>query len=239
MPALSVDGPGRARPARRRPVRLRIRMRGTVAAVKRIRVPKGVGRGPARDMAPPVGAGRVAARDPGAPLGQRSGAVQADCIQRTEPRSLRFSRPRDRPAGTICSRVRQPDAFVPHSWRPALNTTFEGARLLLVEDEFVLALGLSDVLEDLGAQVLGPVSTVAGALELISKIPEIDAAVLDINLGDDVVFPVADALVGRGVPFLFVSGYDAASLPARFRSAAFCQKPFDVATFKVALQQLQ
>jgi CheY-like chemotaxis protein len=75
-----------------------------------------------------------------------------------------------------------------------LDTGFDGLRLLLVEDEYLLALYLSEMLEDLGAQVLGPVASVADALELIDKAPEIDAAILDVNLAGEAVFPVADRL---------------------------------------------
>lgn len=115
----------------------------------------------------------------------------------------------------------------------------EGRRLLLVEDEFVLALGVADALTDLGADVLGPVASVADALALLEHVPEIDAAVLDVNLGGEVVYPVADALLARGVPFLFATANDRTQLPPRFAHVDLCRKPFDLAGFMRSLQRLQ
>lgn len=119
------------------------------------------------------------------------------------------------------------------------DATIEGVRLLLVEDEFLLALCLSDLLEDLGAQVLGPVACVADAVDVIQQAPEIDGAILDINLGGEVVFPVADLLRMRNVPFAFASGFDPDLLPARFRDVPMCRKPIDEAAVRAALQTLR
>ena len=115
----------------------------------------------------------------------------------------------------------------------------EGFRLLLVEDEFVLALGLADLLGDLGAVVLGPVATVGDALALIERVPEMDGAVLDVNLGQEVAYPVADALVARGIPFLFATANERARLPERFSHVQVCQKPFDVEAFREAVAGLR
>lgn len=120
-----------------------------------------------------------------------------------------------------------------------LDTNITGLRLLLVEDEYLLALYLSELLEDLGAQVLGPVACVADALELIDKAPEIDAAILDVNLAGEAVFPVADRLRARHVPFAFASGYDPDLMPPRFRDVALCQKPIDEAAVRAALVQMR
>lgn len=115
----------------------------------------------------------------------------------------------------------------------------EGVRLMLVEDEFVLALGLSDTLTDLGADVVGPVASVEDALALVRELPEIDAAVLDVNLGHEAVYPVADALIARDVPFVFATANDPDRLPERFRGIRVCRKPFDVAEFHAALRTLR
>lgn len=115
----------------------------------------------------------------------------------------------------------------------------EGMRLLLVEDEFVLALGLVDVLGDLGAIVLGPVATVEDALALVERVPEMDGAVLDVNLGQEVVYPVADALRARGIPFVFATANARANLPERFEHVAICQKPFEVDAFRDAVAALR
>lgn len=115
----------------------------------------------------------------------------------------------------------------------------DGLRLLLVEDEFVLALGITDVLVDAGADVLGPVGSVADALALVQQIPEIDAAVLDVNLAGETIYPVADALQARGVPFLFATANERAQLPERFSNVPLCRKPFDPVAFRSALDALE
>jgi len=119
-----------------------------------------------------------------------------------------------------------------------MHVELDGWRILLVEDERVLALGVADLLGDLGAIVLGPVATVADALALIDQVPELDAALLDINLGDDVAYPVADALAARGTPFVFASANARNVLPARFANASLCQKPFSINELSRTLQDL-
>ena len=109
----------------------------------------------------------------------------------------------------------------------------------MVEDEYVPALYLSDVLEELGAEVLGPVATVNDALRLMEQAPEIDAAILDVDLGGEAVFPLADALLARHVPFAFASGYDPDLMPPRFRDVALCQKPIDEQAVRAVLARLR
>lgn len=115
----------------------------------------------------------------------------------------------------------------------------QGLKLLLVEDEYLIALYLSELCEALGAEVLGPVACVDDALEVIRRAPEIDAAVLDVNLGGDAVYPVADALVRRQVPFIFASGYEPEQLPPRFRGIDVCRKPIDAAELRSAVSRLR
>lgn len=119
------------------------------------------------------------------------------------------------------------------------HVNIEGLRLLLVEDQYLLALQLADVLEDAGVQVLGPVACVADALELIDKAPEIDAAILDVNLAGEAVFAVADELRARRVPFAFATGYDPQLMPPRFRDVEVCQKPIDGASVRNAVGRLR
>ncbi|MGN6512090.1 MAG: response regulator [Lysobacteraceae bacterium] len=114
-----------------------------------------------------------------------------------------------------------------------------GLHLLLVEDDYLLALGLADSARDLGAEVFGPVGAVDDALALVRQLPELDAAILDVNLGNETIYPVADALLARGVPFVFSTASDIAALPARFRGVPVCRKPFDLATFHAALGRLR
>jgi DNA-binding response OmpR family regulator len=101
-----------------------------------------------------------------------------------------------------------------------------GCRILIVEDEYLLADDLCQALEDTGAKVLGPVGSVGDATALIAREAEIDAAVLDVNLQGEMVYPVADVLRARGVPFAFVTGYDHWALPDRFADTPHVEKPF-------------
>jgi CheY-like chemotaxis protein len=98
--------------------------------------------------------------------------------------------------------------------------------VLLVEDEALIAMDLETTLQGRGCEVLGPVATVAEAVEAVAAERRLDGAVLDINLGDEQVFPVADALAERGVPFVFLTGYERKILPARHRGRPILAKPY-------------
>ena len=109
-----------------------------------------------------------------------------------------------------------------------VDRTLSGCRILVVEDEFMLADELHMVLEAAGALVLGPVGSVEEALRCIAMASTIDGAILDVNLDGELVFPVADHLAARGVPFLFTTGYDRSIFPARFAEAPHCEKPVPI-----------
>ncbi|RFB85472.1 response regulator [Rhizobium leguminosarum bv. trifolii] len=111
-----------------------------------------------------------------------------------------------------------------------------GCHVLVVEDEFMLAEDLSLELADAGAVVIGPAQTLERAIELLARPDALDVAVLDVNLQGKPVYPVADALFERKVPFVFTTGYDASILPARFRSVDCCSKPIDMGRLLEALQ---
>jgi DNA-binding response OmpR family regulator len=100
-----------------------------------------------------------------------------------------------------------------------------GRRILVVEDELLISCLLEDMLEDLGCTLVGPASRVDQALRLVAT-EVIDAVVLDVSLDQELSYPVADALVVRGVPFLFSTGYDRDRLRDGYRSFAMLQKPF-------------
>lgn len=102
----------------------------------------------------------------------------------------------------------------------------QGSRILIVEDEYLLADDLSETLVEAGAEVLGPIASIEDATAFIAGEAAIDAAVLDVNLRGDMVFPVADALRARGIPFAFATGYDEWALPERFADAPRVEKPF-------------
>ena len=99
-----------------------------------------------------------------------------------------------------------------------------GKRVLVVEDEYFIASDLKRALTTEGAIVVGPVGSLAAGLSLAEE--PIDAAVLDVNLNEAMSFPIADKLRSRGVPYMFLTGYDGWSLPAQYRDAARLAKPF-------------
>lgn len=103
-------------------------------------------------------------------------------------------------------------------------------RVLVVEDEYVIALDLASSLLELGVEVIGPAPSVEQALAVIREhADELDAAVLDINLGSETVYPVAEVLRERGVPFVFATGDDRWSIPDAYGDVPRCYKPVDAA----------
>jgi DNA-binding response OmpR family regulator len=109
----------------------------------------------------------------------------------------------------------------------AADELLNRARILLLEDEMMAASMLEMVLGEAGCVVIGPAATVVDGL-LLAKANDIDAAVLDVNLGGELVFPVADALAARGVPFIFVTGYGVTGVTGeRYPTVPIVQKPYD------------
>src|SRR5438552_4232349 len=103
-----------------------------------------------------------------------------------------------------------------------------GKAILVVEDEYTLASDLAHFLEGQGAAVFGPVGTLKGALALVERDGgRLDAAVLDINLRTERVYPVADVLIERGVPVVFATGYDELLMATPYIGLPRCQKPID------------
>ena len=101
----------------------------------------------------------------------------------------------------------------------------QGLRVAIVEDETLVAILLEDMLEELGCHVLWTAHRVAKALDLMTqRIP--DAAVLDVNIAGDAVYPVAQALAERNVPFIFATGYGSRGLSDTWRDRPIVQKPF-------------
>jgi DNA-binding response OmpR family regulator len=96
--------------------------------------------------------------------------------------------------------------------------------VLLVEDEFIVALNLSDDLDSAGFEVLGPASSVAEARQLLQE-SNCDAAVLDVNLGVETSAPIARDLIAQGVPIIVASGYARSQHPAIFNGLPMIVKP--------------
>ena len=102
-----------------------------------------------------------------------------------------------------------------------------GRRILIVEDEYVIAEALKGDLIAAGAHVVGPASNVDHACDLIDSDPALDATILDANLGGDSSLPVAERLHAGGGPLLLTTGYDDSSLPAGMRALPRCSKPYE------------
>src|SRR3954469_3956204 len=115
---------------------------------------------------------------------------------------------------------------------------FEGRRVLVVEDEDIVALDLEDTLRALGCEVLGPAASVAQALALLAR-ERPDAVTLDLNLLDGLAVPVAELLDSMGVPFLAVSAYSARSVDHPvLKQAPRLSKPFGRAALRRGLERL-
>lgn len=111
------------------------------------------------------------------------------------------------------------------------------ARILIVEDESLIRMLLEDMLTDLGHDVVAAAASVAAAKELATA-GGFDIAILDVNLEGEEIFPVAEILAGRNVPFVFASGYGHAALPESFRDRPTLQKPFQGAQLEAVLKRL-
>lgn len=102
-----------------------------------------------------------------------------------------------------------------------------GKTILVVEDEFFIALDIATELEAMGARVSGPVSNIDDAFQRIDGAPSVslDAAVLDVNVNGSMVYELADKLRQNKIPFVFVTGYECSNLPDRFRACLCLTKP--------------
>ena len=116
--------------------------------------------------------------------------------------------------------------------------TLAGKRVLIVEDETLVALLLEDTLADFGCIPVGPpCNTVAKALEVVgAETLPFDLALLDVNLKGEKVYPVAYALAERHIPFLFVSGYGEKALPPGLSDWKVCVKPFTVSELAAMME---
>ena len=112
-----------------------------------------------------------------------------------------------------------------------------GARILVAEDEFLVYLMLEEELRANGYTVLGPFASLATAEDALKR-DAVDLVVLDVNMGGEMAWPLADELVTRNIPFMFLSGYGADALPPRLRKAARIGKPYDAAELLREIRRL-
>ncbi len=108
-------------------------------------------------------------------------------------------------------------------------------RVLVVEDESLLAMELCNGLAALGWIVLGPAANIQEAVRILEAVQLVDVAVLDINLGGELVYPLADRLRAQGVPMVFCTGYE--RVEERYRDCALVRKPVNVALLASELRR--
>lgn len=102
----------------------------------------------------------------------------------------------------------------------------EGLRVLIVEDEALVSMMLEDMLTGFGCVIAGIAATVAEGLAAVDRVDGIDVAILDVNLGGQEVFPVADALIERRAPIVFSTGFAPADLARRYPHSRLLSKPY-------------
>jgi PAS domain S-box-containing protein len=126
-------------------------------------------------------------------------------------------------ASEAASRQRAAAQQAPAAAKPTVLT---GNRILVVEDEALVAMALRESLDQLGYTIVGPYSRVTDAMIALRR-NQVDAAVLDINIGGQLVYPLADILAAENIPFVFVTGYGTEELQSRFSSVPILQKPIE------------
>jgi CheY-like chemotaxis protein len=111
--------------------------------------------------------------------------------------------------------------------------TFRSPRVLIVEDETLVSMLIEDMVSDCGGHVVGPAATFEQAIAFALE-EDLDLAILDVNMAGLAIYPVADILRRRGIPFIFVTGYDPSIVPALYQHEPVLLKPFSYETFSEA-----
>ncbi|SRR6266567_4113343 len=115
------------------------------------------------------------------------------------------------------------------------GTARQAKRVLIVEDELMIRMLLEDMLSELGYSIAAEAGRIDEALEA-AKTAEFDLAILDVNLNGQTIAPVAEALVARGMPFVFATGYGERGLPEAYRDRPTLKKPFQMDGLSRTLQ---
>ena len=111
-----------------------------------------------------------------------------------------------------------------------------GGSVFLVEDEVMIRMMVTDMLEELGYRVVAEAGDIGEAMKLAQS-AEFDLAILDVNVNGKVISPVADLLAARNRPFVFATGYGSSGLPAEYRDRPALQKPFQIETLARVIEQ--
>ena len=132
---------------------------------------------------------------------------------------------------SLDSSIEEPDAV-------SAESPLRGRRVLLVEDSPVVGPFTAELLGDLGCEVVGPAPNMAAARELIESDVPVDAAMMDVHIRGERVFPLCDALAARGVPFLLTSGYADWQMAEKWEGRPRLQKPYTIDQVEEALAKL-
>ncbi len=117
-----------------------------------------------------------------------------------------------------------------------MKGSLQGLSVLVVEDEYLVAMDLERMLSALGVEVVGPVGHLNPAKEL-ARDKALSGAILDVDLAGEPVYPLADELLARGVPVILATGLDAAVVPESYEQLPRLQKPFDDTTLQSAAER--
>ncbi|MFH5923878.1 response regulator [Roseomonas xinghualingensis] len=117
------------------------------------------------------------------------------------------------------------------------SSPLAGCSVLIVEDQYLIAEEMCELVERLGGTVIGPVPRVSEALEALEEAKP-DLALLDVDLGSEKVYVAAEALRAAGTPFLFTTGYDRGAIDSRFSDVLRLEKPVSLTALVAALGQL-
>jgi two-component sensor histidine kinase/ActR/RegA family two-component response regulator len=120
---------------------------------------------------------------------------------------------------------------------PTNLLTIAGRRIMIVEDEALVAMSLCETLTELGFTVIGPFNRISEAM-IALRGTQIDAAVLDVNLGGEMIYPLADVLIAEQVPFVFITGYAAEEIEKRYAKIPVLQKPIEADALKTLFSPL-
>ena len=120
----------------------------------------------------------------------------------------------------------------------ALKPNLTGQRVLVAEDEWIIADDLAQALRGYKAGTVGPAPTLGSALSLLAAEPGLTGAVIDVDLRGTMAYPLADELQRRGVPVVLATGYDSESIPSRYAGLPRCHKPLIAAAVARTLQSL-
>ena len=119
-----------------------------------------------------------------------------------------------------------------------MTNPLSGLNVLIVEDVLLVADEVAHMNQSLGCNPLGPVARVDQALDIIRNTSHLDGVLLDVNLGADTGYPIAEELQERGIPYIFMTGYDSNYLAEGYRGSANMQKPFTIEELQRIMAQV-